>query len=102
MPGVIIEELFMNKAQQSKFDALYQRHVSALQRQGKAAATIDAYSRAVRRITEYFDQCPDRLTEDQLKDYLRIPDEGCHLFHAKVATHSRGRLPPIPEQSCHP
>lgn len=60
----------MNKAQQSKFDALYKRHVSALQRQGKAAATIDAYSRAVRRITEYFDQCPDRLTEDQLKDYF--------------------------------
>ena len=33
---------------------------------------------------------------------LRIPDEGCHLIHANVATHSTGRLPPIPEQSCHP
>ena len=29
----------MNKAQQAKFNALYQRHVSALQRQGKAATT---------------------------------------------------------------
>jgi integrase/recombinase XerD len=60
----------MNKAQQSKFHTLYQQHVSALQRQGKAATTIDVYSRAVRRITAYFDQCPDRLTVDQLKDYF--------------------------------
>ena len=60
----------MNKAQKKRFDSLYQRHVSALQRQGKADRTIDAYSRAVRRITEYFDQCPDRLTEDQFKDYF--------------------------------
>ena len=68
----------MNKAQQTKFNSLYQRHVSALQRQGKADRTIDAYSRAVRRITEYFDQSPDRVTEDQLKDY----------FTALVKSHS--------------
>jgi site-specific recombinase XerD len=68
----------MNKAQQKRFQSLYQQHVSALQRQGKAATTIDVYSRAVRRITEYFDQCPDRLTVDQLKDY----------FTALVKSHS--------------
>lgn len=60
----------MNKAQQKKFDSLYVLHVNALQRQGKADATIDAYSRAVRRITAYFDTCPDRLSQDQLKDYF--------------------------------
>ena len=60
----------MNKAQQTHFNSLYQRHVSALHRQGKAHSTIDVYSRAVRRITEYFDQCPDCLTVDQLKDYF--------------------------------
>jgi len=68
----------MNKAQQKRFQLLYQQHVSALQRQGKAATTIDVYSRAVRRITEYFDQCPDRITIDQLKDY----------FTALVKSHS--------------
>jgi integrase/recombinase XerD len=68
----------MNKAQQKRYQSLYQQHVSALQRQGKAATTIDVYSRAVRRITEYFDQCPDRLTIDQLKDY----------FTALVKSHS--------------
>jgi len=68
----------MNKAQQSKFDSLYRQHVSALQRQGKAAATIDAYSRAVRRITDYYDRCPDGLSQDHLNDY----------FSALVKSHS--------------
>jgi integrase/recombinase XerD len=60
----------MNKTQQNKFNSLYQKHVSALQRQGKADSTIDVYSRAVRRITEFYDQCPDKLKLDQLKDYF--------------------------------
>jgi site-specific recombinase XerD len=68
----------MNKAQQKKFESLYQQHVNALRRQGKAATTIDVYSRAVRRITEFYDICPDRLTLDQLKDY----------FTALVKSHS--------------
>ena len=32
----------MNKAQQAKFDLLYQQHVNALRRQGKAENTIDS------------------------------------------------------------
>ncbi len=68
----------MNKAQQKKYDLLYQSHVNALRRQGKAERTIDAYARAVRRITEFFDRCPDKLTEDHLKTY----------FDALVKSHS--------------
>lgn len=60
----------MNKAQQNRFETLYQSHVKALKRQGKANATIDAYARAVRRIAEYFDRCPDRLKAEDLKDYF--------------------------------
>jgi hypothetical protein len=60
----------MNKPQQKRFDILYQKHVKALKLQGKAKATIDAYSRAVRRIAEYFDRCPDRLSVENLKDYF--------------------------------
>ncbi len=86
----------MNKAQQKLFQSLYQQHVSALQRQGKAATTIDVYSRAVRRITEYFDQCPDRLSLDQLKDYftalvkshswstVRVDRNGLQFFYKHV------------------
>lgn len=58
----------MNKIKQNKFNSLYQKHVSALQPQGKADSTIYVDSRAVRRITEFYDQCPDKLTLDQLKD----------------------------------
>jgi integrase/recombinase XerD len=60
----------MNKAQQKRFDSLYQQHLNALKRQGKSEATIDAYSRPLRRIAAYFDRCPDRLTPDDLKDYF--------------------------------
>ena len=68
----------MNKAQQKKFDSLYQQHVNALHRQGKAATTIDVYARAVRRISAFYDICPDRLTQAQLEDY----------FTALVKSHS--------------
>lgn len=60
----------MNKAQQKQFNLLYRKHVSALTRQGKAASTIDAYSRALRRITEFFDCPPDTLTLEHLEAYF--------------------------------
>jgi site-specific recombinase XerD len=60
----------MHKAQQKRYQLLYQQHVNALHRQGKSKTTIDCYSRAVRRITEYFDRCPDRLTADDLKEHF--------------------------------
>lgn len=68
----------MNQTQHKKFKSLYQQHVNALHRQGKAETTIDVYSRAVRRITEFFDLCPDQLTQNHLKDY----------FTALVKSHS--------------
>ena len=60
----------MNKAQQTKFNSLYQQHISALTRQGKAKNTIGGYGRAVRRIAAFFDQCPDKLTQAQLHEYF--------------------------------
>ncbi len=60
----------MTKAQQAKFKLLYQQHVNALRRQGKADNTIDSYSRALRRIVEFFDVCPDKLTQDNIKTYF--------------------------------
>jgi len=60
----------MNKAQQKRYQSLYQQHVNALFRQGKSQSTIDVYSRAVRRITEYFDCCPDRLTTRHFEEHF--------------------------------
>lgn len=39
-------------------------------RQGKSKVTIDAYSRALRRIAAFFDCCPERLSDADLKDYF--------------------------------
>jgi integrase/recombinase XerD len=60
----------MNKAQHARFDSLYQQHVNALQRLGKSKATIDGYSRALRRVAASLDKCPDRLTVADLKEHF--------------------------------
>ena len=60
----------MNSSDQSRFDSLYQQHLNVLTLQGKAPATIDAYSRAVRRVAAFFDCCPDTLNQQQLRDYF--------------------------------
>ncbi len=68
----------MNKAQQKRYQSLYEQHVNALKRQGKSKSTIDVYARAVRRVTAFFDRCPDKLTVDDLKTF----------FSSLVNTHS--------------
>jgi site-specific recombinase XerD len=60
----------MNTSEQQRFDSLYEQHLTNLTLQGKRPATIDAYSRAVRRIAAFFDCCPDHLTTDDLKRYF--------------------------------
>ena len=60
----------MNKSQQDRYESLYAKHVSALRRQGKADKTIDVYARAVRRVAERFDCCPDSLTQEPVRDGL--------------------------------
>lgn len=68
----------MDSQEKTRFQSLYQRHVQALHLQGKRPATIDLYSRAVRRVSAHFDRCPDDLTQDELKSY----------FTALVQSHS--------------
>lgn len=60
----------MNKKETKRFNELYERHLRLLKLQGKSQSTIDAYSRAVRRINQHFDCCPDQLTPDQLEQYF--------------------------------
>ncbi len=51
----------MTPAEVKRFEILYERHLKLLKLQGKSEKTIDAYSRAVRRITQHFDCCPDKI-----------------------------------------
>lgn len=60
----------MDKAEQKRFNTIYNRHLRLLKLQGKSQKTIDAYSRAVRRISEHFDRCPDQLTLEQREKYF--------------------------------
>jgi len=60
----------MNQSETKRFNELYDRHVQFLKLQGKSQKTIDAYARAVRRIRDHYDCCPDRLTLEQLETYF--------------------------------
>ena len=60
----------MNRAETKRFNKLYQRHLRLLKLQGLSNKTIDAYARAVRRISDYFDCCPDKVTLQQREDYF--------------------------------
>ena len=60
----------MNSAEQTRFDGLYQRHLRALKLRGMSHSTIDVYARAVRRVAQFYDCCPDRLSTEQLEIYF--------------------------------
>lgn len=60
----------MTKKELKRFNTLYDRHLTLLKLQGKAKNTIDSYARAVRRIKDHFDCCPDTLTQKQLEVYF--------------------------------
>jgi integrase/recombinase XerD len=49
----------MNQSQLQRFNYLYEQHFINLRLQGKRPVTIDGYSRAVRRISAYFDRSTD-------------------------------------------
>lgn len=60
----------MNPKETKRFDKLYQRHLRMLKLQGKSEKTRDAYARAIRRLRDHFDCCPDKLTPKQLESYF--------------------------------
>jgi site-specific recombinase XerD len=68
----------MNTASSSHFDRHYQSHLKHLKLKGLQPKTVEAYSRAIRRIGDYFDHRIDALTVHQLTDY----------FSDLVASHS--------------
>ena len=47
-----------------------EQHITHLTLQGKRPATIDGYSRALRRMTQHLDKSLDTLTTEDLKRYF--------------------------------
>jgi len=68
----------MTKPFTGDFDRQYQSHLKHLKLKGLQPKTIEAYSRAIRRIGNHFDHRIDHLTEPQLTNY----------FTELLATHS--------------
>ena len=60
----------MKTPMSKKFNHYYDLHCKHLKLKGLQPKTIDAYSRAIRRIGEYFDGHLDDLTQNQLLDYF--------------------------------
>jgi hypothetical protein len=76
----------MKSTKANRFKKLYQRHLRLFKLQGKSQKTIDAYSRAVRRVSDHFDCCPDKLTPKQLEK-IHGSNYGKSLHHC---LHFRG------------
>ncbi len=60
----------MNTAPSTHFDQHYQTHLQHLKLKGLQPKTIEAHSRAIRRVGEYFDHKIDKLYVTQLTDYF--------------------------------
>ena len=86
----------MTKPSTADFDRQYQTHLKHLKLKGLQPKTIEAYSRAIRRIGAYFDHRIDALSEAQLTDYftellgthswsaVKLDLYGLKFYHAHV------------------
>ena len=69
----------INMPKNPKFNKYYRKHLKCLKLGGLQPKTIEAYSRAIRRVGNYFDCRIDNLTSDQLLDYFNELLE-CHSW----------------------
>jgi hypothetical protein len=60
----------MTSSTERKFKRQYKKQLQHLKLKGLQPKTIEAYSRAIRRIGEYFDHDIDELSKQQLTDYF--------------------------------
>ncbi len=72
LPNYFKTEVTMNinTPTDPKFNKYYRKHIQCLKLAGMQQKTIEAYSRAIRRIDNYFDCQIYNLTTDQLLDYF--------------------------------
>jgi integrase/recombinase XerD len=61
----------MKTSNDPQFNRYYELHCKHLKLKGLQPKTIDAYTRALRRIGDYFDFQVDNLSQNHLLDYFR-------------------------------
>ncbi len=88
-----------------QFNNYYRKHLKLLKLGGLQPKTIEAYSRAIRRIGNYFDCRIDNLTSDQLLDYfsallerhswstVKLDLYGLKFFYTKVLNKTWDDIP---------
>jgi integrase/recombinase XerD len=67
---VTVPVLAMTSPNERKFKRNYKKHPQHLKLKGLQPKTIEAYSRAIRRIGDYFKHDIDDLSKQQLTDYF--------------------------------
>jgi site-specific recombinase XerD len=90
-----------------QFNKYYRKHLKCLKLGGMQPKTIEAYSRAIRRIGNYFDCRIDDLSSDQLLDYfsellnshswstVKLDLYGLKFFYTKVLDKTWDDIPLI-------
>jgi site-specific recombinase XerD len=102
----------MTPSIESKYNHYYSQHCKYLKLQGLQPKTIEAYSRAIRRIAGYFNGHLDDLSQDQLLDYfhdlldrlswsaVKLDLYGLKFFYTHVLTKSWVDIPGIKPPRC--
>ncbi len=97
----------MTPSIESKYNHYYSLHCKHLKLQGLQPKTIEAYSRGIRRIAEYFKGHLDDLTQEQLLDYfhdllgrlswsaVKLDLYGLKFFYTHVLNRSWVEIPMI-------
>jgi len=97
----------INMPTDPKFNKYYQKHLKCLKLNGLRPKTIEAYSRAIRRIGNYFDCRIYDLSSDQLLDYfnelldarswsaVKLDLYGLKFFYTKVLNKTWDNIPLI-------
>ena len=60
----------MNSSELEHFHSLYEEMIRAMKLHGLRTRTIESYCSSMRRVTHYFDRCPDDVTPSELKDFF--------------------------------
>jgi hypothetical protein len=95
----------MQTSTNADFEQNYQSHLKHLKLKGLRPKTIEAYSRAIRRVGDRFDKQIDNLSEAQLTDYFtELVASQSHRLWASgdgyIALPARAPLPKCLRHNC--
>ena len=87
----------MTPSIESKFNHYYSLHCKHLKLKGLQPKTIEAYSRAIRRMGEYFEGDLENLSQDQLLDYFHdlLARLSCRSIAPSVDIKPSCRIPAV-------